>query len=303
MNLKLQSFLQKIFFSNFFLILITLSLCVEFNLKQGLNLNSFEFYFFISSVTVLFYLYAYRITTKLTQTANPRTQFYIEHQKGIINFKIFLFVCSLISGVYLLYKSLPNFDLLPLGFYVMMMVSAVFIFAYYENFSGISLRKFTWLKPLLIAWAWTITTSILPLVFLILENGQNLTVDFTRFGFLLTQNFMYFLVNAILFDVKDYEDDSNRNLKTFVVKYGDRFMIYHVIIPLLILGTLSFISFGLWYNLPLHRIVFMLIPIFILTYLVFKMNKPKSILFYLIVIDGMLLVKALFGILSVLLFE
>lgn len=303
MNLKLQSFLQKIFFSNFFLILITLSLCVEFNLKQGLNLNSFEFYFFISSVTVLFYLYAYRVTTKLTQTANPRTNFYIKHQKGIINFKIFLFVCSLISGVYLLYKSWPNIDLLPLGFYVLMMVSAIFIFAYYENFSGISLRKFTWLKPLLIAWAWTITTSILPLVFLILENGQNLTVDFTRFGFLLTQNFMYFLVNAILFDVKDYEDDSNRNLKTFVVKYGDRFMIYRVIIPLLILGALSFVTFGFWYNLSLHRIIFMLIPIFILTFLVFKMNKPKSILFYLIVIDGMLLVKALFGILSVTLFE
>ena len=47
----------------------------------------------------------------------------------------------------------------------------------------------------------------------------------------------------------------------------------------------------------------MLIPIVCLAVFAFKLNRPKPILYYLIAIDGMILLKAICGILGVVLFE
>ena len=149
---------------------------------------------------------------------------------------------------------------------------------------------------------WAITTVFLPVLFLMLKNETHYIID-AKFYFLFSQTFMYCVVNAILFDLKDYEDDSNRNLKTFVVKYGYHFTLNRIILPLIFLGFLSFLIFGIWYGLPLHRTLFMLIPIICLAIFAFKLNRPKSILYYLIAIDGMIFLKAICGILSVILFE
>ncbi|HAD78761.1 MAG TPA: hypothetical protein DCF99_04260 [Flavobacteriaceae bacterium] len=180
--------------------------------------------------------------------------------------------------------------------------TTILSFGYYDFKLGISLRKTMLLKPFLIGWTWAITTVFLPVLFLMLKNETHYVID-AKFYFLFSQTFMYCVVNAILFDLKDYEDDSNRNLKTFVVKYGYHFTLNRIILPLIFLGFLSFVIFGIWYGLPLHRILFMLIPIVCLAIFAFKLNRPKAILYYLIAIDGMILLKAICGILSVILFE
>lgn len=294
--------IEYIFFSNFFMGLLSIGLNLETNIKIGLPLNNACYYIFISSLSVLFYLFAYKIPLNKSKSSNSRTQFYIDHKISIKLFNIILLVICFISGCCILYQSYQNLLSLHWLHYVILFTTFVLSISYYNWKYGFSLRKYTWFKPTLIAWTWAITTVYFPLLILDISNGIPFVVD-AKFYFLFTQTFMYFIVNAIMFDMKDFEDDSNRGLKTFVVKYGNQFMLNKVILPLIFLGFLSFIIFGFWYQLPLHRVLFMLIPILLMAVFAYQLNRPKSILFYLIAIDGMILVKAIFGILSVLLFE
>ncbi|QLL58375.1 UbiA prenyltransferase family protein [Empedobacter falsenii] len=298
----ISRFIVNIFFSNFFLILLSIALNIETNIKIGLPFNSIAYYAFISTITVLFYLYAYRIPKSLKSSNNPRTQFYITHRKSVRIYTVILAVIALISVIILALNCLPNYEILTWKWLAVLFFTTVLSFGYYDLKLGISLRKTMLLKPFLIGWTWAITTVFLPVLFLMLKNETHYVID-AKFYFLFSQTFMYCVVNAILFDLKDYEDDSNRNLKTFVVKYGYHFTLNRIILPLIFLGFLSFLIFGIWYGLPLHRILFMLIPIVCLAIFAFKLNRPKAILYYLIAIDGMILLKAICGILSVILFE
>ncbi|WP_291073905.1 hypothetical protein [Empedobacter sp. UBA5987] len=298
----ISRFIVNIFFSNFFLILLSIALNIETNIKIGLPFNSIAYYTFISTITVLFYLYAYRIPKSLKSSSNPRTQFYITHRKSVRIYTAILAVIALISGIILAINCLPNYEILTWKWLTVLSFTTILSFGYYDFKLGISLRKTMLLKPFLIGWTWAITTVFLPVLFLMLKNETHYVID-AKFYFLFSQTFMYCVVNAILFDLKDYEDDSNRNLKTFVVKYGYHFTLNRIILPLIFLGFLSFVIFGIWYGLPLHRILFMLIPIVCLAIFAFKLNRPKAILYYLIAIDGMILLKAICGILSVILFE
>ena len=298
----ISRFIVNIFFSNFFLILLSIVLNIETNIKIGLPFNSIAYYAFISTITVLFYLYAYRIPKSLKSSSNPRTQFYITHRKSVCIYTAILAVIALISGIILAINCLPNYEILTWKWLTVLFFTTILSFGYYDFKLGISLRKTMLLKPFLIGWTWAITTVFLPVLFLMLKNETHYVID-AKFYFLFSQTFMYCVVNAILFDLKDYEDDSNRNLKTFVVKYGYHFTLNRIILPLIFLGFLSFVIFGIWYGLPLHRILFMLIPIVCLAIFAFKLNRPKAILYYLIAIDGMILLKAICGILSVILFE
>ncbi|MEG0188552.1 hypothetical protein [Algoriella sp.] len=294
--------IESIFFSNFFLIVLSFTLNIETNIKLGLPFNSLAYYAFISAITVLFYLYAYRISKILKSSNNTRTQFYITHRKSVRIFTILLAVIALFSGIILAINCLPNYEILTWKWLIVLFFTALLSFGYYDFKFGISLRKTMLLKPFLIGWTWAIATVFLPVLFLMLKNETHYIID-AKFYFLFSQTFMYCVVNAILFDLKDYEDDSNRNLKTFVVKYGYHFTLNRIILPLIFLGFLSFLIFGIWYGLPLHRTLFMLIPIICLAIFAFKLNRPKSILYYLIAIDGMIFLKAICGILSVILFE
>ena len=303
MEQKVQNrVIENIFFSNFFLIILSIALNIETNIKIGLPLNSIAYYSFISSITVLFYLYAYRVPKQVKASQNPRIQFYIDHRKNIRYFTYFLLVVAFCSGSILAIRCLPNYDILSWKWFFVLFFTALLSFGYYDLKLGISLRKTMLLKPFLIGWTWAITTVFLPVLFLMLKNKTHYMID-AKFYFLFSQTFMYCVVNAILFDLKDYEDDNNRNLKTFVVKYGYHFTLNRIILPLIFLGFLSFVLFGIWYDLPLHRILFMLIPIICLAIFAVRLHRPKPILYYLIAIDGMIFFKAICGILSVILFE
>ncbi|MBS7333801.1 MAG: hypothetical protein KIG88_09430 [Weeksellaceae bacterium] len=294
--------IEYIFFSNFFMGLLSIGLNLETNIKLGLQLNDLDYYLFISSLSVIFYLFAYKIPIKKIKSSNQRTQFYIDHRKSIHTFNIILYIICCLYAISIFIKTYQNLFTLHWIHYLILIATFLLAISYYNWKFGFSLRKYTWFKPTLIAWTWAITTVYLPLLILQLTEGISNNWD-ARFYFLFSQTFMYFIVNAIMFDMKDYEDDTNRGLKTFVVKYGNQLMLNRVILPLIFLGFLSFILFGFWYDLPLHRILFMLVPIILMAIFAFKLNRPKSILYYLIAIDGMIFLKAIFGILSVIQFE
>lgn len=99
-----------------------------------------------------------------------------------------------------------------------------------------------------------------------------------------------------MFDLKDYEDDSNQQLKTFVVRYGLKKTIFFVLTPLLLIGVVSLLTFAHFRHFKLIILLFNLIPFILMLGVAWTMLRHKNILYYLIVIDGLLLVKALCGI-------
>lgn len=96
-----------------------------------------------------------------------------------------------------------------------------------------------------------------------------------------------------MFDIKDYEDDSNQPLKTFVVMYGIKNTIYRVLLPfvffymgfILLQGTV--LEYSLW-QLGLKILVAVC-----MLFATYSMQRKQHILFYLAFIDGIMLIKAL----------
>ena len=291
--------IEYIFFSNFFMGIMALALNIETNIRSQLPLNSFDYYIFTTSITILFYLFAYRVPKSVSFSVNPRIDFYVKHRKFIRFFTIVLYIISIFSGINILIHSYQNLLHLSWIHYFILIITFILSTSYYNWKFGLSLRKYTWFKPTLIAWTWAITTVYFPLLVLQLTNDKWMPLD-ANFYFLFVQTFMYFIVNAIMFDMKDYEDDFNRKLKTFVVKYGYFETLYRIIFPLITLGFVSFIFYGTYFNLPLISIFLLEIPVALMALFAYKLNRKKSILYYLIAIDGMIVLKAIFGILSTL---
>ena len=105
-----------------------------------------------------------------------------------------------------------------------------------------------------------------------------------------------------MFDIKDYAMDYNAQIKTVVVKLGLRKTIFYFIIPLCIIGLGSFVVYALSQNFSTLKILINAIPFLLIITVAYSMYSRRSIFYYLIIIDGLMLVKALCGITAMVFF-
>ena len=109
---------------------------------------------------------------------------------------------------------------------------------------------------------------------------------------------MFIAVLGIMFDIKDYAADHNRRLKTFVVQVGLRKTLFYIILPLSLIGFISFELYALLFRFNWVRIFFNTIPFILLLIVGYSMHQRRSIMYYLVIIDGIILIKAICGILG-----
>lgn len=109
---------------------------------------------------------------------------------------------------------------------------------------------------------------------------------------------MFISVLGIMFDIKDYAADHNRRLKTFVVRVGLRKTLFLIIIPLSVVGFVSYMAFAFINHFQAVRVLFNSIPFILLLIVAYSMHRRKTIMYYLVVIDGLMLLKAVCGILG-----
>lgn len=196
---------------------------------------------------------------------------------------------------------IPQLPVLPAWQWILLFSIPVAACLYYGLWTKVpKLRTIGWLKPFLIGYVWAGTVGLLPVSILIVEN-KTPAIQGGFIFWLLLKNWMFCAVNAIIFDIKDYADDANQEIKTFVVRVGLRKTIFLVVIPLLMIGFFSFLLFALHHRFHMVTILLNAIPFLLLCYIAFTMQQRKNILYYLIVIDGVLLVKSLCGITAALL--
>jgi hypothetical protein len=307
-----RSAVRFLFFANYFVGILAVALSLETVCQLQLPFNSIPFYLLLFSATVLYYTYAYtkamlwgknkeNTYIPLDDSPNFRTIWYQRHRTFVLTSQlILLLVCAGLAGWMLVRYAeallhLPYYDWLAVA------VMGIAGLLYYGLMPyapvKLNLRNTGWAKAFVIGFVWACTVNVLPLLDLKLE-GVQAHADPVLVLWLFVKNWMFCTVNAIMFDLKDYADDANHELKTFVVRFGLRNTIYAILMPLLVIGIISLIIFTSTRHFPLVPVLINLIPFVCLLVVAYSLHKRKSILFYLIVIDGLLLVKALCGIIG-----
>ena len=293
-----RSLVLYIFFGNYFYGFCAVALAIEASLQQRIPLNSVAFYVFLFCITTLYYTKAY-ITEKKSNMGNPRSEWYWEKRKFVFASQVILTIIAAVYAGWLLFNRLDFILGFPLMHWGLMLVFPCIAALYYginhPAFGRYNIRNIGWLKPFIIGFVWAGLVNIYPMIFYNIEHELVYVPDII--GILLfIKNFMFVAVLCIMFDIKDYAADHNRQLKTFVVNFGLRKTIFFILLPLCMLGLASFVLYGVIRHFSVLKIGLNVVPFVLLIMVAYSMHRRKSIFYYLIVIDGLMLVKALCGI-------
>lgn len=288
-----------VFFANYFVGLLAVALSMETAFQLNLPLNSAAYYILLFSATVVYYSWAYSGPVGTTASVNPRTEWYRIHHRFVMRSQLVLVLLCICLGLYFLIKDFNKISVLPLYYWLLLSTVPLAAILYYgllpKTFISFNLRKTGWLKAFVIGFVWAGCVNLFPITMIRVEHGISIHEPFVML-WLFMKNWMFCTVNAIMFDMKDYEDDANIELKTFAVRMGLKNTVFYVLVPLLLIGLFSFLTFAVYRHFSLLTILLNLVPFVCLLIVAFSLQRPRKILYYLIVIDGLLLVKAICGI-------
>jgi len=297
----LNKIIQFIFFGNYFVGVLAVALTLEASLQLRLPLNSINYYLLLFLAPIIYYTYAYSKASTNSSTANLRNKWYYSHSKFVKCSQITLSIICVLFAVDLLYQNSSNILSLPIIYWLAIIAIISAGGLYYgllpKSFLNFNLRNTDWLKAFIIGFVWACCANVLPLIMLKIETGIGYH-DSVLWTWLFIKNWMFCTVNAIIFDIKDYPTDSNKHLRTFVVRYGLRKTIFNILIPLLFIGLISLAIFASYKGFGLLQVLCNVLPFLLTIYIAYSMHKRKNILYYLMVIDGLILFKAICGIIG-----
>lgn len=295
--------IKTFFYGNYFYGLCAIALSVEASVQQQFPVNPIGYYIGIFCFTVVYYTRAY-ITNSSGDPSEERSLWYYNNRNaaqwsqyilGSIGFGIFAFF------LYHNYQIL-QVSLLPLEIFLLVIFPLVAALYYGVN-ERINLRRLGWMKPFIIGFSWAGVVTFYPVIY---YHSYLMPQEFYKtqdaFGpltivsaLLFLKNFMFISVLCIMFDIKDYVSDSNMQLETFIVRLGLRKTIFYVILPLCVLGLGTFIAFGLTRHFSFMKITFNVLPFALLIWVAYSLHQRRSLFYYLSVVDGLMLVKGIFG--------
>jgi hypothetical protein len=293
-NKRRAKLTEFIFFGNYFYGICAVALSIEASLQQNYPLNHPLFYAAVFLSTILYYTIAY-VHEGETHITNKRGQWYIKNSRLVRYSQLIVIGMFLACSISMFIHLKDRLAIIPTSPWALVLVFPVSGILYYGSFGRYNLRRIGWLKPFIIGFTWAGLVTIYPIIFYCI--GHNLKIEPTLIGALLfLKNFMFISLLCILFDIKDYATDYNQQLKTFVVHAGLRNTIFKIIIPLCIVGLGTFLAYGFTHGFSAMKIILNTIPFLSLVAVAYSLHRRRSILYYLIIIDGLMLLKALCGI-------
>lgn len=298
----MNGLIRSLLFGNYFYGICTIALSVEASLQQHVSLNTLPYYILVFVATVLYYTHAYIAEPATNSTANQRSKWYHQNHRFAKYSQVFLTLVFLVTGIYLVRANWINMAEMGLLQWVILSLFPLVAAWYYgsaaPNRATHSLRNKGWLKPFVIGFVWAGIVSIYPVLFHSIETSTPYLPGF-RSILLFIKNLMFITMLCIMFDIKDYAADHNHHLKTFVVSWGLRKTIFYILLPLSVIGLSTFLLYAVLNNFPLLRILVNTIPFVLLIIVAYSLHRRKSILYYLAIIDGLMLVKAVCGIIGI----
>jgi hypothetical protein len=298
----LNGLVRPVLFGNYFYGICAVALSIEATLQQLYSLNGIIYYIAVFAATVLYYTHAYIADPSAADMSNPRSAWYHANRRGIRVSQVVLTLVFLVCAGLLVMAIRDNIPVIYWQEWVLILLFPLVAALYYGSAkpgaSTNNLRRQGWIKPFVIGFVWAGAVTLYPVIFSRINNGEHYSI--TLFGGLLfIKNLMYITMLCIMFDIKDYAADHNKHLKTFVVTLGLRKTIFYILIPLTAVGLGTFLVFAVLRDFPVLRILFNTIPFILLIIVAYSMHRRKSILYYLAIIDGLMLVKAVCGIIGI----
>ncbi|MBK9017625.1 MAG: UbiA family prenyltransferase [Saprospiraceae bacterium] len=296
-----QQVAELIFYGNYFYGICAVAIMLETAVQLKLPYDGPLVYMLAFVATVLFYNYPYARKNN-APSENPRALWYRRHHGWVVRSQ-WVLTMALMLLLALLFmqhgRAIRNPGSVE---WLLLLVFPVAGGMYYgANFLSRkrNLRQIGWLKPFVIGFVWAGVANVYPILYHNLLHDDLYELTFQA-GLLFLKTFMFVSMLAIMFDIKDYEADSRNQLNTLVVKFGLRKTILYVVVPLTLLGLLTFLSYAVTHDFSLLKMALMMIPFFLLLAAARSFRKRRTLLYYLVVIDGLFIVKACFGILATL---
>jgi 4-hydroxybenzoate polyprenyltransferase len=300
-----QSFIKKIidafFYGNFFAGICAVALCIETSIQHKLAFNGIPFYIIIFLGTSSFYTYLY-LKSISPSSNNERTVWYSKNEKVIRIVQKIMLVALAADILFFIIRYFHSFEHLNTIKFGQITLFPLAAFAYTFNLLPFPhakrLRRIGWLKPFALGFVWSGFVSVYPIVFYQIQTNSHAGFFSLPSGWLWIKNLMFISTLCIMFDIKDRDNDAACGLKTYPVQFGIKNTIRFIIIPLVLLGLLAFFMFTVKKEMPASRIAINAIPYLLLLITAYSLNKKRSIIYYLSVIDGLMLVKAACGIIA-----
>ena len=289
--------IEACFYGQLFYGLCAVAQVFETSVQLALPLNG---WLAVASFIGTVWYYGYPYTLRSANRADPRVVWHRQHLGLVERLQRvgLLVLMALLLGMAIRHRAAIR-TMTPFEW----MVLLVFPLAgglYYRApliSPAIALRQQGLLKPFVIGFVWAGVVVAYPILFARLQYGHH--TPLSLFPVLLfVKTLMFVTVLAILFDIKDREADARAGLRTVVTLVGLERTIFQVSLPLTILGIVTFLSYATMQHLTLPRVLLVLAPFGLLLAGIVSLRRPRSILYYLIVIDGLMLAKAVLDIVA-----
>lgn len=271
----IRKFVEFFVFSNIFLALCVVALCIETNLLLHLPLNYCGFYFFVFGAALVQYNLHYLLKT--SSSANSLRLIWSKK-----NISTHLFIIS--AGVVLLISGLFTFNaqqILVIG--VLGIIAFLYSFPVLPFANKKRIKDFGILKIAALSISWTIVTVWFPAA-----GAQHTSVSFL---IIFLRRFIFIFSLCIAFDIRDMDVDSKENIRTIPIIAGVKKAYYLTVILLIIFALLSVIEYIRAPDIKL--LTAMLISAAVTFCMINYTQKKRSDLAYIICLDGMMLLQAI----------
>ena len=255
------------------------------------------------AATVYYYNHSYLLESN-DSAPNQRNNWVRAHAGQIIKIQWLLLAFIIGGGSYQLYTLLPDIALIEPYDILYCCLIGLGAFLYYfdtKKYPWLNLRSYGIVKPLVIGSIWAGVGVYAPYLFLKLTNQTYKGMEHTPILFI--SNALYISILALLFDIKDFESDANKQMKTLVVRMGLTKTINWIVLPMSAFILMATLRYGYLHGFTPYQILLNTIPLILLISVSYQMHQRKSILYYLAIIDGLIVVKAACGIIATLLFS
>lgn len=227
-------------------------------INESIQLNNTSIFLFFST---LFVYNFFRILSPKEDCKNWYSKNY-SYTKALS----FLSFIGMLVGFYFIDKT----------FLYIIVIAALLSFLYASPFikigeKGFNLRKYWFLKSIIVAFVWVLLTSVLPLLEFNINNNKILLFSLEKFLFILGITIPY--------DIKDLKEDKYVKLNTFALKFGvktTKTISNYILTIALILALFIHSAYYL------QTIFIYLLAIF----LNYKLNENNSEFWYTFFIDG-----------------
>ena len=256
-----------------------------------------------AAATVYYYNHSYLLESN-DSAPNQRNIWVREHAGQIKKIQWLLLAFIIGGGCYQLYTLVPGIQLLEPYDILYCCLIGLGAFLYYfdtKKYPWLNLRSYGILKPLVIGSIWAGVGVYAP--FLYLKLSDQAYKGMAHMPILYISNALYISIIAVLFDIKDFESDANKQMKTLVVRMGLTKTINWIVLPMSALILIATLRYGYLHGFTGYQILLNTIPLILLISVSYQMHQRKSILYYLAIIDGLIVVKAACGLIATLLFS